>query len=170
MLAKSLWLNRLQSCTRLFRLAAADAPRLASLTLDLTNTGHSRLGDEEGEGEREAVSVVAVDAVVGGEVDLALIDVEGMEVEVLLGMRGVLGRSAGFSGVVEWNYLGGAKRGRTEELLDWLEERGFRWLRYEAGEKCKVGRTVVLRRQELFLITTEDLMLAGPTSPLLHIL
>lgn len=113
MLAKSLALNRLTNSTRLFRLAAADAPRLASLALDLTNTGHSRLGDGDGEGEGEAVNVVAVDSVVGGEVELALIDVEGMEVEVLLGMKGVLGRSAGFSGVIEWNYLEGGKREKT---------------------------------------------------------
>jgi hypothetical protein len=77
------------------------------------------------------------------KIDLLLIDVETMEVEALLGMKGVIERSSKLVALIEWNYLDNPERNeqQAKDLLEWLRLLGFRWSLYREGaDPCQMGK------------------------------
>lgn len=76
--------------------------------------------------ERRQVPIVPLDQLVPPPVDLVKIDVEGAELEVLAGMKGLLAASPGAALVVEWNPACLRAAGHPpEELPATLVELGF---------------------------------------------
>lgn len=54
------------------------------------------------------------------------------EVEALLGMRQIISQSLSLIILLEWRFLSNpyGNRQQTEQLLKWLEEMKFKWVRY----------------------------------------
>ena len=86
------------------------------------------------------------------------------EVEALLGMRQIMSQSPSLVVLVEWRYLNNLYRTEhtTEQLLEWLDKTGFKWIRYKDGGECKVGTLETLKWNMLLQIEEEDLLLVGP--------
>jgi FkbM family methyltransferase len=77
--------------------------------------------------DRVVVQTQPVDDLVAGPADVIKIDAEGAELEVLEGLRGLLGRSPGATVIVEWNPPCLIAAGRApEELPPMLRQLGLR--------------------------------------------
>jgi FkbM family methyltransferase len=84
--------------------AAADVEAVRTLRLTARTDHHGLYEHPESPAIAEArVSTAPLDSLVEGAANLIKVDVEGAEVEVLEGMRGLLRRSPGATVIVEWN-------------------------------------------------------------------
>jgi len=96
------------------------------LTTATTNIGDSRLGGEHG-AQSHLVEVVPGDELFGGRgFDVVKIDVQGWELEVVLGLRATIERSPGMAIVAEFWPSGLRERGRDPyEVLDGYRDVGL---------------------------------------------
>lgn len=120
--------------------------------------------------EEELVQVDRVDRILppGVVVDFALIDVEKMEVEALIGMVGVIERSPNLVMQLEWSYGSNPRREekKTLKLLDFLEWKGYRMFRYvpDRSNTCLRGYfREISDRPKLLEILMEDIFLVPST-------
>ncbi len=77
-------------------------------------------------GGSEDVTVIPLDSLIQGPVDLIKLDIEGAEIDALQGMVALLNHSPNINLIVEWNPPTQISAGHSgTALLDWLEEHGF---------------------------------------------
>ena len=102
-LERNIRLNELRNVV-VHPVAAADVAGERSLRLTARNDHHGLYDHPESPTVAEArISAAPLDALVDGPAKLVKVDVEGAEVDVLEGMRGLLRRSPGVTVIVEWN-------------------------------------------------------------------
>lgn len=118
----------------LHRAAVADKAGTARLAINTHNAGMHRLAKE---GSAEVETVCLDDLFAGQRVDFVKIDVEGAEVAVLRGMRGILAANPDISLLVEYNRSGLEAFGNTPDEM-FAELGGFTC--HLAGRPDEVGR------------------------------
>jgi FkbM family methyltransferase len=110
----------------------AAASERGTLALNVTAIGlswfnpHSNWPAVQGSGTTVEVQAVPLDEIISTPVNLVKIDAEGVDLEVLKGMKRILSESPNVSIIVEWAPPLLAEIGKDPfEIIQWLQEAGF---------------------------------------------
>lgn len=110
----------------------AAASQRGTLSLNVTAIGlswfspHSHWPTVSGSGTSVEVEAVPLDELITPPVQLVKIDAEGVDLDVLKGMKGLLSESPNVSIIVEWAPPLLAETGKDPlEMIQWLQEEGF---------------------------------------------
>ncbi len=134
---RSIRVNGFGDRVRLINHAAMDEPGVVDFVSFRRNSGGGHVPTVVGAhyspslGQPEAYKVEAVrlDDLDCGRVDLIRLDAEGSEPFILRGAAGILKANPNIVICMEWSAVQMESRTSVPELVDWLEEQGFRfWL------------------------------------------
>ena len=129
MLSNNVSKNKLQNV--LIHPVAAASER-GTLSLNVTAIGlswfdpHSNWPTVQGSGTMVEVQAMPLDEIISPPVNLIKIDAEGVDLDVLKGMKRILAESPGVSIIVEWAPPLLAESGKDPlEIIQWLQDAGF---------------------------------------------
>jgi FkbM family methyltransferase len=156
---KNVYLNNLSSMASVYNLGCSDKYATGVISTPLANTGNSIVYTNESmakppqNGEiRNQIETDRMDAVLpeGTELDFLLIDVQGLEVECLEGLKETMLRSPNLVLCVEWmgtSYTAGMSSRRREDLLDWFQNRKYKTYMLRAIRSgCQPDKFVIVDR------------------------
>jgi FkbM family methyltransferase len=110
----------------------AAASERGTLSLNVTAIGlswfdpHSNWPTVQGSGTTVEVQAVPLDEIISSPVNLIKIDAEGVDLDVLKGMKRILSESPGVSIIVEWAPPLLVESGKDPlEIIQWLQDAGF---------------------------------------------